>query len=226
MWARTRRRVVRLAEKGRGLFPYLMMQLIATVSTESPLFVWGILPSLIFLARICDVTLGTVRLIFVSRGFKYLAPLTGFFEVLIWILAIGQIMQNLANPVCYLAYAGGFATGNYVGILVVERLSLGVVLIRVITQKRAESLLDRLRARDYGVTSVDGQGAGGPVQVIFTIVPRREVTGVVELVKAFNPQAFYSIEEVGFVEKGVFPLKRGWCDTTVTRFLRPSRKGK
>ena len=203
-----------------------MMQLLATVSSESQVYTWVILPGLIFLARICDVTLGTVRLIFVARGLKYWAPLTGFFEVLIWILAIGQIMQNLANPVCYLAYAGGFATGNYVGILIVERLSLGVVLIRVITQKGADPLLSRLRERDYGVTSVDGQGAGGPVQIIFTIVPRREVNAVVDLVKAFNPQAFYSIEEVGFVKRGVFPLRRGWRDTSVTRFLRPSRKGK
>jgi len=203
-----------------------MMPLVATVFNESHLYAWVVLPVLIFLARICDVTLGTVRLIFVSRGFKYLAPLTGFFEVLIWILAIGQIMKNLSNPVCYLAYAGGFATGNYVGILIVERLSLGVVLIRVITQKGADSLLSRLRERDYGVTSVDGQGAEGPVQIIFTIVPRREVGAIVELIRAFNPRAFYSIEEVGFVEKGVFPLQRNWRETGLTRFLRPFRKGK
>jgi uncharacterized protein YebE (UPF0316 family) len=203
-----------------------MMPLVATVFTESHLYAWVILPLLIFLARICDVTLGTVRLIFVSRGFKYLAPLVGFFEVLIWILAIGQIMKNLSSPVCYLAYAGGFATGNYVGILIVERLSLGVVLIRVITRKGADSLLNRLREQDYGVTSVDGRGAEGPVQIIFTIVPRREVGAILDLVKAFNPRAFYSIEEVGFVEKGVFPLRRNWRGPGLTRFLRPSRKGK
>jgi len=203
-----------------------MMQLIATVFGESYWYAWVILPVLIFLARICDVTLGTIRLIFVSRGFKYLAPLAGFFEVLIWILAIGQIMKNLSNPVCYLAYAGGFATGNHVGILIVERLSLGVVLVRVITQKGADVLLSRLREQDYGVTSVDGRGADGPVQIIFTVVPRRVVDGVVQQVKAFNPRAFYSIEEVGFVEKGVFPLKRGLHDKGLTRFLRPFRKGK
>ena len=92
---------------------------------ESHFFAWVVLPILIFLARICDVSLGTVRLIFVSRGFKYLAPVIGFFEVLIWILAMTQIMQNLTNPICYLGYAGGFATGNYIGILIAEKLSLG-----------------------------------------------------------------------------------------------------
>jgi uncharacterized protein YebE (UPF0316 family) len=202
------------------------MMPIAASFTDSHLFAWIILPVLIFLARICDVTLGTVRLIFVSRGFKYLAPVCGFFEVLIWILAIGQIMQNLSNWICYLAYAGGFATGNYVGMLVAERLSLGIVLIRVITQKDARPLLERLRKNDYGVTSLNAQGAEGPVQVLFTIVPRREVRTVVELVKAFNPRAFYSIEEVGFVEKGVFPLKKDCRFVGLERFLRPFRKGK
>ena len=202
-----------------------MMSIVASL-TESNLFAWGILPALIFLARICDVTLGTVRLIFVSRGFKYLAPVVGFFEVLIWILAIGQIMQNLSNWICYLAYAGGFATGNYVGMRVAEKLSLGIVLIRIITQRGAHALLDRLRKGDYGVTSLDGEGAAGPVQVIFTIVPRREVGAVVELVKAYNPKAFYSIEEVGFVERGVFPIKKDCRFIGLERFLRPFRKGK
>lgn len=193
---------------------------------ESPVFSWVVLPVLIFLARICDVTLGTVRLIFVSRGFKYLAPMVGFFEVLIWILVIGQIMQNLSNWLCYVAYAGGFATGNYVGMRVAEKLSLGIVLIRIITQRGAHALLDRLRKSDYGVTSVDGEGAVGPVQVIFTIVPRREVGAVVELVKAYNPKAFYSIEEVGFVEKGVFPARKDFRYIGLERFLRPLRKRK
>ena len=203
-----------------------MTDLAAIPLPQSPVFAWVILPALIFLARILDVSLGTVRLIFVSRGMKYLAPITGFFEVLIWILVIGQIMQNLANPVCYLAYAGGFATGNFVGLLIAEKLSLGVVLVRVITQKRADELIARLRANRYGVTAVDGQGSTGPVQVVFTIVRRREVPAVVRLVKEFNPRAFYSIEEVGFVEQGVFPTQSSWQSLTALRLLRPFRKGK
>lgn len=202
------------------------MMPIAVFPIESQFSAWVLLPILIFLARICDVTLGTVRLIFVSRGFKYLAPIAGFFEVLIWILVIGQIMQNLSNWLCYVAYAGGFATGNYVGMWVAERLSLGIVLIRIITQRGAHALVDRLRKNDYGVTSVDGEGAAGPVQVIFTIVPRREVGTVVEMVKAYNPKAFYSIEEVGFVEKGVFPARKDFRYVGLERFLRALRKRK
>lgn len=190
--------------------------------SNSAFFTWFLLPVLIFIARVADVSLGTVRVIFVSRGLKYLAPVVGFFEIIIWLLAIGQIMQNLSNPACYIAYAGGFATGNFIGIWIAEKLSLGVVLIRVITSKDASELLEYLKSAEYGVTSVDAQGSEGKVQVVFSIVPRREVPGVVNLIKQFNPKAFYTIEEVGFVEKGIFPVRKTWMNN----LFRPFRKGK
>jgi len=189
---------------------------------NSELFAWVVLPVLIFIARVADVSLGTVRVIFITRGLKYFAPIVGFFEILIWLLAIGQIMRNLSNPLCYIAYAGGFATGNYVGILIAEKLSLGVVLIRVITSKDASELLEYLKSAEYGVTSVDAQGSAGKVQVVFTIVPRREVASVVNLIKQFNPKAFYTIEEVGFVEEGIFPTRKNWL-RSVFRSLRKSK---
>jgi uncharacterized protein YebE (UPF0316 family) len=194
--------------------------------SNSGIYAWLILPFLIFIARVVDVSMGTVRVIFVSRGLKYLAPVVGFFEILVWLLAIGQIMKNLSNPVCYVAYAGGFAMGNFVGIWIAEKLSLGVVLLRVVTGKDAVALVESLKSADYGVTSVDGQGAHGKVKVIFTIIPRREVRQVVPLIKEFNPKAFYSLEEIGFVEKGIFPIKRRWLNSGVSKFFRPFRKGK
>ncbi len=190
------------------------------------LYTWAILPVLIFIARVLDVSLGTVRVIFVSKGLKYLAPVVGFFEILIWLLAIGQIMANLNNPACYIAYAGGFATGNYVGIMIAEKLSLGVVLLRVITQKDALELVQSLSSAEYGVTSVDGQGVQGNVKIIFTIVPRKEITKVIELVKKFNPKAFYTIEDIGFVEEGIFPLRKSWHNEAFEFLFRPFRKGK
>lgn len=193
---------------------------------NSGVYTWIVLPALIFIARVIDVSMGTVRVIFVSRGLKYLAPVVGFFEILIWLLAIGQIMKNLSNPVCYIAYAAGFGMGNYVGIRIAEKLSLGVVLIRVVSKKDALPLVECLKAENYGVTSVDGHGTSGQVQVVFTIVPRREVPSVVDLIRKFNPQAFYSIEDVGFVEKGIFPLRKGWWDFNLLRLFRPFRKGK
>ncbi len=190
------------------------------------LFAWVILPVLIFLSRIADVSIGTVRVIFVSMRLKYLAPVAGFFEVLIWILVMSQIMKNLTSPMCYLAYAGGFAAGNFVGILIADKLSIGMALVRVILPVRANGLIDRLRERRYGVTCLDGQGANGPVQVVFTIVPRCEIQAVVDLVKESHPDAFYSVEDVDFVERGVFPLRRRWNGVFFLELLRPFRKSK
>jgi uncharacterized protein YebE (UPF0316 family) len=199
--------------------------MVAFIFPQSEFFAWVVLPILIFLSRITDVSLGTVRLIFVSRGMKYLAPIIGFFEVLIWILVIGQIMQHLSNPVCYIAYAGGFATGNFVGLLIAEKLSLGMVLIRVITPKEIDELVECLKQKRYGVTCIEGQGVNGPVEIVFTIVPRREVGTVVDLVKKFNSQAFYTIEEVDFAERGVFPLRKTWHQFSLLGIVRSFRKG-
>jgi len=193
---------------------------------NSWVYTWIVIPLLIFVARVIDVSLGTVRVIFVSRGLKYLAPVVGFFEILIWLLAIGQIMKNLSNPACYIAYAGGFAMGNFVGIHIAEKLSLGLVMIRVVTKRDAAPLVDFLKAENYGVTSVDGHGTSGQVKVVFTIVPRREARSVVELIKKFNPQAFYSIGEVGLVESGIFPVRKSWRDFILLGLFRPFRKGK
>jgi len=190
------------------------------------LYTWLIIPALIFLARVADVSMGTVRVIFVARGFKYLAPVVGFFEIIIWLLAIGQIMKNLSNPACYLAYAGGFAIGNFVGIHIAEKLSLGIVLLRVVTRQDATKLVESLQSSNFGVTSVDGEGSSGPVKVVFTVIPRRDVAGVVDIVREFNPHAFYSIEEVGVVEKGIFPAKKTWLYSNFPGIFRPFRKGK
>jgi uncharacterized protein YebE (UPF0316 family) len=135
-------------------------------------------------------------------------------------------MKNLSNPVCYIGYAGGFAMGNFVGMWMVERLSLGVVLIRAITKIDAMPLVKHLNSKNYGVTCVDGHGTSGEVKVIFTIVPRREVPSVVESIKKFNPHAFYSVEEVGFVEKGVFPGKKSCWDFGLLKLFKPFKKDK
>lgn len=173
---------------------------------HSEIFKFVLLPALIFLARICDVTLDTLRIIYVSRGMKFLAPVIGFVEVLIWLIAITQIFKNLSNPVCYVAYAGGFAMGNLIGILIEEKMAIGTVVIRIITQKDAEALIDRLKESRYGVTHVDAQGAMGQVKIIFTIVKRKAINSVLEIVRGCNPLAFYTIEDVRSVRKGVFPL--------------------
>ena len=193
---------------------------------NSELFKWAILPLLIFCARIFDVSLGTLRVIFISRGMRAVAALVGFLEILIWLLAIGQIMKNLTNVACYVAYAGGFAMGTFVGIYVVEKLSLGVVLIRIITRMDASQLLSYLHSENYGVTSVNAQGATGMVKVIYTVVKRAELHCVIEIIKKFNPQAFYTIEEVKTVSEGIFPIRDPWYKKNFLNTLGMNRKGK
>lgn len=167
---------------------------------------WWVLPILIFLARIVDVTLGTLRVVFISRGLRLMAPLAGFFEVLIWITAITQIMRNLDNWVCYFTYAGGYAAGTYIGLWLEERLAMGTVVVRVIPQKRdATQLIKRMREENYGVTSCNAEGAKGPVKIVFSIIKRSALPKVLKMVKECNPNAFYTIEDVRSIHKGVFP---------------------
>ena len=163
---------------------------------NSSWFLYGILPLLIFLARIVDVTLDTLRIIFISRGDKLVAPILGFFGILVWLLAITRIMANLDNFTAYIAYAAGFATGNYIGLRIEQRLAIGVQIIRVITGKDASPLIRELRSQGFAATVVEAEGKEGPVHVIFLVVKRQKVKGVVSMINAFNPKAFYSIEDV------------------------------
>jgi uncharacterized protein YebE (UPF0316 family) len=180
------------------------------ISVTSDIFAWVVLPALIFSARVADVSLGTIRVIFISKGLKYIAPVIGFFEVIIWLLAIGQVMQNLTNVASYIAYGAGFATGTLMGMLVEERLSLGTVIIRVITRRDSADLVSHLRGLNYGVTELNAEGSTGQVKVLLMVIKRQDSKEVVAKIKQFNPQAFYSIEEVKSVRDGVFPEQTGW----------------
>jgi uncharacterized protein YebE (UPF0316 family) len=174
--------------------------------SQSFLFIWILLPALIFLARIVDVSLQTIRIISISRGIRWLAPLVGFFEVLIWLLAIGQIMKTVSHPVAYIAYAAGFATGTAIGQRLERRLTLGMVLVRIITPNNGPELCQKLHAQGFGFTAVPGRGAEGPVETIFTVVRRQYLQHVLSLVHATLPNAFYSIEEVVSTSATVYPV--------------------
>ena len=187
-------------------------------------FSYVILPLLIFVARITDVTLGTVRIILISKGKKSVVPFLAFFEILIWIIAISKIFQNLTNPVCYFAYAAGFATGTYVGMLVEEKLALGTQLVRIITQKNADELIRSLRENGFGVTSVKAEGTKGTVNIVYSVTERKSLPVLIDLVHRFNPNAFYSVEDIRYVEKGVFP--QPIPSVIKPRLFRRGRKGK
>ena len=166
------------------------------------------LPLLVFVAEVCVVTLSTVRVIFLARGLKVLAAVLGFFEIIIWLFAIGQIMQNLTNLGCYLAFAGGFTLGNYLGVCVEKKLAIGNVVIHITTRRNPGPLVDNLKAAEYGVTTLDARGATGPVQVVFTVIRRKELGKVIGLIKHFDPRAFYSVNDLQAAAEGIAPAAR------------------
>ncbi len=159
-------------------------------------FNWVVFPLLIFLARICDVSLAMLRTVLASKGYKQIVPFIGFFEVLIWLAAISQIMNNLNNWVCYIAWAGGYATGSYIGLYIEEKIALGIQVIRIITNQESDELIQELKNKNYGLTLLNAEGARGPVKMIFTVVPRKSVKEVIAIINQYTPQSFYSVEDV------------------------------
>ena len=172
---------------------------------DSSFFTWVFLPALIFVARICDMSLDTMRIIMIGNGRKGLAALFGFFEVSIWLLVARQVIVNLPNPLCFFAYAGGFATGNYVGMWIDEKCSSGAQIIRIIVDQEGAAITEALTKQGFGFTSIPGQGAKGPVNLIFTIVGRHQAKQVIALIEAIDPEIFYTIEDTRYVSEGVFP---------------------
>jgi uncharacterized protein YebE (UPF0316 family) len=184
---------------------------------------WVVIPVLIFLARMTDVSLATLRHIMVNKGMKRIVPFLGFFEVLIWLMAITQVMQNLTNVACYIAWASGFSTGTYLGMVIEEKIALGYQIVRIITNQQSEELIEELKKQGHGVTVVPAVGALGPVKMVFTIVKRKDVSLVIKQIKEFNPQSFFTVEDVRNTSAGVFSNNGGY---SVIGNLFTIRKGK
>jgi uncharacterized protein YebE (UPF0316 family) len=176
--------------------------------SDDMIFTHIVLPLLIFVARICDVTLGTIRIIFVSKGYRNIAPITGFFEVLIWVIVISQLLSSFGSWVCYVAYAGGFAAGNFVGMIIEERIAIGLLLVRITTQKDGHELLTMLNSMGFGATLSFGEGSTGRVSIIQSIIERKSIKEIQSALKGYDPVLFYSIEDVRSVTHGIFPSSK------------------
>ena len=169
-----------------------------------------LLPVVIFFGRICNVTLGTLRIIFVSKGERTKAPIVGFFEVFIWIVIISQIISRANDLVSYLAYAGGYAAGNYVGIWVENKIAFGFQIFRIYaTKKRGGELIKLLNQNGFGSTLIRGEGAVSEVDIIETVVSRKSSRRVMEILDEFDPEVFYYIEDIRSKKKGIFTLVTG-----------------
>ncbi len=167
-----------------------------------------------------------MRIIFVSKGKKNIAPFLGFFEVLIWIVAISKIMENLDNYVNYIAYAAGFATGNFVGMIIEEKMAMGIQMIRVFAHERGQELVQSLNSNGYGSTFIEAHGAREEIHLIYTIVHRNELANVIGLINDFNPKTFYTVEDVKTVNEGIFTLQKQNALSGFSNIIRNWRKGK
>lgn len=164
-----------------------------------------LLPLVIFLGRIIDVTLGTLRIIFVSKGKRSIAPVIGFFEVFIWIVIISEILGRANDMVAYLSYAAGYATGTFIGMSIENKLAFGVLLYRVYTNEDGRALSKLINESGFGATMVHGTGSIGKVDVVETVVDRKQMTKIERVIKGFDTHAFYVIEDVRTAQNGIFP---------------------
>ncbi|MDL5045882.1 DUF5698 domain-containing protein [Oscillatoria amoena NRMC-F 0135] len=167
-----------------------------TLGLPEGLFAYVILPLLIFMARIMDVSINTIRIIYVLGGRRVTATLLGFFESFIWLMAIRQIFEHLDNWVCYVAYPGGFAMGILVGMMIEERIAYGKVIVRIITRKDVSELISFLTNRQFRYTRVETEGLDGRESLVFTVLPRENLEELLHTMKQILPTAFYTVEKV------------------------------
>jgi uncharacterized protein YebE (UPF0316 family) len=186
-------------------------------------FAWVLLPLLIFLARIVDVSIATIRILFLSKGIKGWTTIMAFFEILLWLFAMTQIMKNLSNPACYVAYAGGFATGTYVGMIIEEKLAFGKVLVQVISPLDVSPLIKRFEVDNIGVTKVRAEGVKGGVHILYSVVNRSSLNSIKKCILSFDPKAFYLVHEIKYANQGIFTPKNSMRRIERLRRLRKSK---
>lgn len=155
------------------------------------------IPILIFLSRVADVSIGTIRTILVIRGWKMASALLGFLEVTIWIVAVSSVLAYIRESLwTILAYSGGFATGILVGMAIEQRLAFGQQAIRAINTDQTINLAARLRHDGYAVTDIDGRGVRGPVEICFLVLDRKKVPEAIRKILRYSPNIFLTVEDI------------------------------
>jgi uncharacterized protein YebE (UPF0316 family) len=162
----------------------------------------------IFCCRLTDVSLGTIKLIYIIQGRRVIAAVIGFFEVSIFLMAIAKAIGGIHHPISILAYSGGFATGTLLGITIEGKLSLGWAQVSVISPKHSQEIIDSLRAMGYGVTAIAGEGLHGPVQLVYSLMRRRDTREMIKIVDSIDKNAFVTISDSRHMIGGYLYSKR------------------
>jgi len=194
----------------------------STLGLSDEVFSFLILPLLIFMARIADVSINTIRIIYVLGGRRWTATLLGFFESFIWLMAIRQIFEHLDNWICYVAYPAGFATGIFVGTMIEERIAYGKVIVRIITSKDVQPLIIYLRDVQFRYTRVHAEGPNGQENLVFTVLERERLDELMSKLKEILPTAFYTVEKVNRAAESGGPAEepRRWSIVSWLRSIR------
>lgn len=197
---------------------------VESLGISENIFSYLLLPFLIFLARIADVSINTIRIIYVLGGRRMIATMLGFFESFIWLMAIRQIFEHLDNWICYLAYPAGFATGIFVGMIIEERIAYGKVIVRIITRKGVNELMDFLIKKRFRYTHVNAEGPDGHENLVFTVLERDNLEELLYKLKDILPTAFYTVERVNRAAE-VGTLVEETARWNVTSWLRGIIRG-
>lgn len=164
---------------------------------------------IIFAARVADVSLDVIRILLLTRGRRFWASAVGFAEVGIFIIVLNYVLQGgLTDPGKIIAYAAGFATGNYLGSLIEEWMAMGYLSVQVFPPAElAGQVVDCLRAAGFGVTTVTGEGRNGPRPVLFVFIKRRDLPRAMDLLNRCDPDIFFNIADARNIHGGIFPNK-------------------
>ena len=157
---------------------------------------------LIFLLRVCDMTLDTLRVLFVMRGRKLIAWILGFFQAAIFVLAISSVLSHLDNPLTIIGYAAGFGTGIVIGMVIEERLAIGHTSINIVSSRFGNAIAEHLRKQGYAVTEIPARGKDGMVSMLQVSVLRKNTDKVHKLVNEVDPDAFITAEDVRPIRHG------------------------
>ena len=182
-----------------------------------------LLIAFIFVGGVTYVTLDTLRILLAARGYRSVAAVLGVAEVVVFLLAIAKVLAGPLDWAKIIAYATGFGLGTIVAVWIEARMAIGLVAMRVITRRDASELLEALRERQFGATTVAAQGVHQKVRIIFSVIQRKQVEAFVQTVQAMHPQAFISTEDVRLAREGFIPPqpRGGLFRGRIGRFWRP-----
>ncbi|WP_066635621.1 DUF2179 domain-containing protein [Desulfolucanica intricata] len=165
----------------------------------------------IFFARVADMSLDVIRILMLMRGKRFSAAIIGFVEVTIFVIALNEVISGgLNDPGKIIAYAGGFATGNYLGIIIEERLAMGFLLLQIFPAKyKGDKYAQELRNEGFGVTSVVGEGRDGERNILFVTLKRKNLNKAIRILNNIDPETFYNVTDAKSIHGGIFPQKKG-----------------